>query len=74
MAKVDTYQKERRKKQRGGQKNLSMRVMEYLEAGEFERFGSDADSQKYDTDALYRRGKFNRRSARQETNPEDLGY
>jgi hypothetical protein len=64
---------QRRKKPRGGQKNLSMRVMEYLEAGAFERFNNE-DAQKYDTDALYRRGKFNRRSARYEETPEDMGF
>ena len=65
--------KQRRKKQRGGQKNLMMRVVEYLEAEDFERF-NNGDDRKYDTDALYRRGKFNRRSARYEPNPEDIGY
>lgn len=73
MTKPENVTKERRKKPRGGQKNLSMRVMEYLEAGAFERFNND-ETQKYDTDALYRRGKFNRRSERYEETPEDLGF
>ena len=63
-----------RKKPRGGQKNLMMRVFEYLESEEFERFNNAEDERKYDTEAIMRRRKYNRRASRYESNTEEMDY